>query len=48
MSPNTQNEILQIIIALKVLQVIASDIYESGYYSIMADESIDASTLNNL
>ena len=36
MSPNAQNEILQIT-ALKVLCGIASDIAESGYYSIMAD-----------
>ena len=42
------NEILQIIIALKVLHVIASDIAESGYYSIMADDSINVSTLNSL
>ena len=42
------NEIQQIIIALKVLHVIASDIAESGYYSIMAAESINMSTLNSL
>ena len=33
--PNFQNEILQIM-ALKVLCGIASDIAESGYYSIMS------------
>ena len=43
MSPKAQNEILQIM-ALKVLRGIASDMAESGYYSIMADESTDAST----
>ena len=42
------NEILQTIIALKVLHVIVSDIAESGYYSIMADESINMSPLNSL
>ena len=30
---------------LKVLCGIASDIAESGYYSIMADESTDASNI---
>ena len=48
MSLNAQNEILQIIIALKVLHGISSDIAESGYYSIMADESIDASNIEQL
>ena len=43
-SPNAQNEILQIM-ALKVLRGIASDIAESGYYSIMADESTDANNI---
>ena len=43
-SPNAQNEILQIN-ALQSLQGIASDIAESGYYNIMADESIDASNI---
>ena len=37
---NAQNEILQIM-ALKVLH----DIAEYGYYSILADESIDASNI---
>ena len=44
---NAQNEILQII-ALKVLHGIASDIAESGYYSNMADESTDASNIEQL
>ena len=47
MSLNAQNEMLQIM-ALKVLHGIASDIAESGYYSVMGDESTDASTLNSL
>ena len=47
MSLNAQNEVLQIM-ALKVLCGIASDIAESGYYSIMADESIDASNIEQL
>ena len=47
MSPNAQNEILQIM-ALKVLRGIASAIAESGYYSIMADESTDASNIGQL
>ena len=47
MSLNTQNEILQIM-ALKVLRRIASDLAESGYYCIMADESIDASNIEQL
>ena len=34
--------------ALKVLRCMASDIAESGYYSIMADESIDASNIEQL
>ena len=42
--PDVQNEILQIM-ALKVLRGIESDIVESGYYSIMADESTDASNI---
>ena len=33
--------------ALKVLCSIASDVAESGYYSIMADESSDASNTSN-
>ena len=44
---NAQNEVLQIM-ALKVLGAIASDIAESGYYSIMADESTDASDIEHL
>ena len=44
MSLNALNEILQIL-ALKVLDVIASDIAESGYYSSMADENTDASNI---
>ena len=40
MNPNSQNEILQVM-ALKVLRDIASDITESGYYRIVADESTD-------
>ena len=47
MSSNTQNEILQIM-ALKVLRGIASDIAESGYHSIMADKSTDASIVEQL
>ena len=47
MSPNAQNEILQIM-ALKVLCGIASDIAESGYYSIMADESTKESNIEQL
>ena len=47
MRPNAQNEILQIM-ALKVLRGIASDIAESGYYSIMADESTDTSNIEQL
>ena len=47
MSPNAQNEILQIM-ALKVRCGIASDIPESGYYSIMADESTDTSNIDQL
>ena len=39
MSPNARKEILQIIMVLIVLRGIASDIAESGYYSIMADVS---------
>ena len=44
MCPNAQNEILKIM-ALKVLHGIASGIAESGYYSIMGDESTDASNI---
>ena len=44
MSPNAQNEMLQIM-ALEVMHGIASNIAESGYYSIMADESTDANSL---
>ena len=44
---NAQNEILQII-ALKVLCGIASGIAESGCYSIIADESTDASNIEQL
>ena len=47
MSQNAQNEILQIL-ALKVLHDTASDITESGYYSIIADESTDASNIEQL
>ena len=47
MSLNAQNEILQIM-ALKVLCGIASDITESGHCSIMADESVDASNIEQL
>ena len=47
MSLNAQNKILQIM-ALKVLHVIASDIAEYGYYSIMADESTDVSNIEQL
>ena len=47
MSLNAKNEILQIM-ALKVLGGIASDITESGHYSIMADESIDARNIEPL
>ena len=47
MSLNDQNEILQIM-ALNVLRDIASDIVDSGYYSVMADESTDASNINSL
>ena len=34
--------------AIKVLQGISSDIAESGYYSIMADESTGASNIEQL
>ena len=47
MSPNAQNEILQIM-ALKVLCGIVSDIAESGYYSIIADKSTDMSNIEQL
>ena len=47
MSLNAQNEIL-LIMALKVLHGIGSDIAESGYYSIVADESTDASNIEQL
>ena len=43
-SLNAENEMLQIM-APKVLHAIASEIDESGYYSIMADDSIDASNI---
>lgn len=46
-SPAAQNEILQII-ALTVLRDIASDIAQSGYYSIMADETTDSSNVEQL
>ena len=46
-SSGAQNEILQIM-ALKVLRGIASDIAESGYYSIMADETTDANNIEQL
>ena len=36
------------IMALKVLYSIASDIAESGHYIIMADESTDASNIEQL
>ena len=48
MSPNAQNEMLQIIMALNVPCGIASDIAESGYYNIMADEFTDASNIEQL
>ena len=44
--PNAQNEILQIM-ALKQLCGLISDIAESGYNSIMADESTDACNARN-
>ena len=47
MSMNAQNRILQIM-ALKVLHGIASDIAESGYYSIMAVRALMQATLNSL
>ena len=47
MSLNAQNEVLQIM-APKVMCGIASDIDESGYYSIMADGSPDASIIEQL
>jgi len=46
-SSDAQNEILQIM-ALKVLCGIASHIAESGYYSIMAGEGTDASSMEQL
>ena len=46
-SSGTQNEIVQIM-DLIVLHCMASDIAESGYFSIMADESIDASNIEQL
>ena len=46
-SLNAQNEILQIM-ALKLLRAVASDITESGYYSVMADESSEASNIELL
>ena len=47
MSPNAKNEILEIM-ALKVLRGTASDIAESGYYTSMADETSDASNIEQL
>ena len=47
MSLNNRNEILQIM-ALNVLHGIASDMVESGHYSIMADESTDVSNIEQL
>ena len=47
MSLNAQNKILQIM-ALKVLRGIASNIAKSGYYSFMADESTNASNIEQL
>ena len=47
MNPNAKNEILEIM-ALKVLRGTASDIAESGHYTIMADESSDASNIEQL
>ena len=47
MSLNAQNKKLQIM-ALKVLPGIASDIAESGYYSIVADEGTDESIIKQL
>ena len=47
MNPNAQNKIPQIM-ALKVLCDTASDIAESGYNSIMADESNDASNIEQV
>ena len=47
MNPNAHNKILQII-ALKVLPGTASDVAESEYYSIMADESTDVSNIEQL
>ena len=46
-SLKAQNKILQIM-ALKVVCGIASGIAESRYYSIMADESTDASNIEQL
>ena len=47
MSLNAQNEILQIM-ALKLLHGVASDIAESGYYSIIDDASTDVSNIEQL
>ena len=47
MSRNVQDELLQIM-ALKVLRGITSGTAETGYYSIMADESTDASNIEQL
>ena len=47
MSLNARNGILKSM-AQKVLCDIASDIAESGYYSIMGDESTDASNIEQL
>ena len=46
-SLNAQNE-NYLIMALRVLPGIASDTVESGHYSIMADESTDASNIEQL
>ena len=40
-SPDIQNEILRIM-ALHILRVIASEIHEAQFYSIMGDECTDA------
>ena len=47
MSPNAQYETLHIM-ALKVLRRTANNIAESGRYSIMADDSTDASNIEQL
>ena len=45
MSLNAQNEKSEILQMMALLHGIASDIAESGYYSIMADESTDVSNI---